>query len=101
MSEGLPSTLEIETTSGNEHNIRAACLQRDAYRRMITQAFDASERTACLQNSGNEEARDDDGHLLNTDTISSRPLEMAHIIPRSIWTPKENSSGLVSHFLGI
>ncbi|KAI0423039.1 hypothetical protein F5X98DRAFT_360154 [Xylaria grammica] len=61
--------------------LRGECLLRDRYRCVVSWKFDMHEATTRF-NRDNDNARDDDGNLLEGEPLDS--LEVAHILPHSL-----------------
>ncbi|KAL2179716.1 uncharacterized protein P884DRAFT_267403 [Thermothelomyces heterothallicus CBS 202.75] len=78
---------ERDDSVGTPHIIsalRAICLIRDRHRCVVTRRFDSSEALSRFASAG-DDARDDDGTLLNEEQPGSfEPLEVAHILPHSL-----------------
>lgn len=74
--------------------VRGDCLIRDGHRCVITRKFDINEANKRVRRDG-DNAKDDDGHLLQDEAGTFDDLEVAHILPHSLMSIPSGKSELV------
>ncbi|OAP55738.1 hypothetical protein AYL99_09890 [Fonsecaea erecta] len=84
-SSDFRSPQSVTGTTQQLARLRRDCLIRDRYRCVISRTFDFDEAVRRVARDGNDNAQDDEGNLLRSESGTFAPLEVAHIIPYS-WT---------------
>jgi len=74
----------VAETESRLNGLQEKCLTRDDYHRcVITRVFDYNEARIRVRRDG-VDAKDDDNHLLNKETVRPKALQVAHIISHSL-----------------
>ncbi|KLU92000.1 hypothetical protein MAPG_10947 [Magnaporthiopsis poae ATCC 64411] len=87
-AQGSALPQELTGTPARVSALRAACLERDRHRCVISRTFDVKE--ALDRDEGGQDAKDDDGVPLDEDTPLGS-LEVAHILPHALTKASLNS----------
>jgi hypothetical protein len=76
--------LSMYPTTERVAALRMNCLTRDRHRCVIYRKFDYAEAMRRVEYDGDDNANDDDGHLLKDEAGTFASLEVAHILPHSL-----------------
>ena len=93
MSES--QSTQLAGTTQRVAALREDCLIRDRHRCVISRKFDDAEAGKRVGHEGDDNAKDDDGHLLRYEAGTFSPLEVAHIIPHSLMNVSSGKTELV------